>query len=337
LGLLVLLCLLSASWSEAPEFTVRRSVLLASSLLFGFHGYALLREEFITIVAKTILGLVLISVVAYYLLPSIGADPGFASTPMRGVFLQKNILAYNLLIGVVCYLYLWRANQSSASIIAILFFAFCIVLTESATSLAVGIVVICASILLAGIRGGGTKRLLFYTIVVGVILAAGFIAAFPDEAARLLGRDPSLSGRRPIWDVSLVYIGLSPWLGFGYEAFWYPSSLSAVDINNYFGTVIPNAHNGYIDLMLDGGIFGLGLTVVILAKLLVGAIRMLSVDRPSATLILLLLTEVLFHNAAETTFWRSGLMSVLLAYSAARLGDHRASVAGRKLEAAGRA
>jgi len=96
------------------------------------------------------------------------------------------------------------------------------------------------------------------------------------EATLLLGRKDtesvsSLTGRVPLWQQCFEYISQRPLLGHGYGAFWSANGMGRIsDMQNWLGAAIPNSHNGYIDLMLDVGLFGaclyVGALLLALAK-----------------------------------------------------------------------
>jgi exopolysaccharide production protein ExoQ len=123
-------------------------------------------------------------------------------------------------------------------------------------------------------------------------LAAGFAAAWAGVAAiwllmacgydpltdfrepLLLGRSDqadTLSGRAYIWPLVGHYIGLRPWLGYGYESFWNPAHVQLV--SDELGWGVREAHNAYLDVLLSTGLAGLAWGIVAVAAGLVAAVR----------------------------------------------------------------
>jgi exopolysaccharide production protein ExoQ len=87
------------------------------------------------------------------------------------------------------------------------------------------------------------------------------------KSAILLGRtDPydaeSLTGRIPLWIELLQYAKRSPFIGYGFNAFFTPNHV--LDISKVLGWGVPGAHSGYMELLLGVGIVGLVAYVVIL-------------------------------------------------------------------------
>ena len=72
----------------------------------------------------------------------------------------------------------------------------------------------------------------------------------------------TFTGRTFIWGFALDYWANAPWIGNGYRGFWglgqaSPKHGSEIE----FIRTIGSGHNGYIDMMLDLGVIGLGLLV----------------------------------------------------------------------------
>jgi O-antigen ligase len=70
-----------------------------------------------------------------------------------------------------------------------------------------------------------------------------------------LGKDPSLTGRTDIWDSLMRKVADRPWTGYGYGAFWgrIGDSAPADWVRKETGWVVPSAHNGWIDLLVQLG------------------------------------------------------------------------------------
>lgn len=80
-------------------------------------------------------------------------------------------------------------------------------------------------------------------------------------ALEKMGRNPTLTGRSDIWK-HITLDTVDPLVGDGFWCFWGGSGGQA--IKEAMGTRIPNAHDGYLDIYLDGGIIGLVLLFCLL-------------------------------------------------------------------------
>ena len=84
-----------------------------------------------------------------------------------------------------------------------------------------------AALLFCGISGldslwrkGGAGRM--SGVILAVFLTPLIILAVvaPDTLLEMIGKDPTLTGRTEIWTYVIKDIGMKPFLGWGYYAFW---------------------------------------------------------------------------------------------------------------------
>lgn len=149
------------------------------------------------------------------------------------------------------------------------------------------------------------RHLEAYALV--AILILGALEAGFDIKAKLiegLGRDPSLTGRKELWQ-ELLHADINPVLGEGFYSFWMGDVAQAICDNYYWH---PNqAHNGYLDTYLNGGLIGAAL----LGLLLMGGERSIKRDLVAggrlAGLRLAVLVVMLFGNWTEAMFNKMAL------------------------------
>ncbi|HTG43662.1 MAG TPA: O-antigen ligase family protein [Verrucomicrobiae bacterium] len=110
-----------------------------------------------------------------------------------------------------------------------------------------------------------------------------------------LGRDTTFTGRTEIWEELIPIAMNSPILGCGYGGFW----VKPVE------TGVNEAHNGYIDVLLEQGIVGL----LLLFHFVISVCRTSYKVLPSrfwwASFGLSFLLMSVFHNASESTFLKT--------------------------------
>jgi exopolysaccharide production protein ExoQ len=92
----------------------------------------------------------------------------------------------------------------------------------------------------------------------------------------VLGKDMTFTGRRPMWELLWeTKIKSHLWLGYGYYSFWQPwrgiSDSGLVIMPN--GYKVPNAHNGFMEILLDIGMIGLIFFLLAYLKTIATAIR----------------------------------------------------------------
>jgi O-antigen ligase len=136
-----------------------------------------------------------------------------------------------------------------------------------------------------------------------------FSQKFSAEIAPLvqaLGRTMTFTGRTDIWDhINLTTV--NPLIGAGYWNFWGGPRGYAISVA--MNTGIPNAHNGYVDLYLDGGLIVLALLLYLLVSYGRRIITSLSgnpdIDRFRRMKFAVLIAAIIY-NLCESTFARMG-------------------------------
>jgi exopolysaccharide production protein ExoQ len=103
-----------------------------------------------------------------------------------------------------------------------------------------------------------------HVLVFAVVLCGGLTVLLggQGEAAKAMGRQSDLTGRTGIWEF-LIPMGPNPIVGAGFETFWYGPRVQTVSLQY---PDLNEAHNGYIEVYLNLGLFGVGLIALILAQ-----------------------------------------------------------------------
>lgn len=109
-------------------------------------------------------------------------------------------------------------------------------------------------------------------VLVGVLVVAiPIIVHFGDTLLRMVGKDPTMTGRTRLWASLLVSILKHPLVGYGYRAFWQglsgESAYATLKLNS-LGRV-GYAENGVLELWLDLGAVG----VLLYALVFFGGVR----------------------------------------------------------------
>ena len=258
--LIIGLCALSTLWSEYPLPTIRRSVTLSSCVFFGAYCYVQFGlKGTLELMGRATIIVSIISLAAFYLMPSVGHETaqGYESA-MRGVFAQKNQMAQTMLLASTWYIYRLVDNPKSVvkPLLCLLLLYVCLFLNQSATSLVIAMIAASAGAIFWSEANWRRRMLVVYLLIVGFIFAAAF--AFIDTAQLLavLNRDPSFTGRFPLWGYSLEAALDRPWLGYGFSGFWNEDSPAVQTIWAALDWKAPSAHNGYIDILLQIGVVG---------------------------------------------------------------------------------
>ncbi|WP_353475860.1 O-antigen ligase family protein (plasmid) [Salipiger sp. H15] len=333
----------SVLWSIAPGLTLRRSVALLFSLLLSYA---------IAIRTTPAQGLRIVSVtLGLCMALSLGmmaAMPGMAISvddgALRGVFNNKNVLGWaasisSLAAGVMIYdraagqrrLGLWIFFPSLA----------CLLFSGSATGLfaaisGAGLGVFYEMLKKTRNLGRAVLVLVFLQLTALILV---FLAFFLTPLLGALGKDRTLTGRVPLWQLVDQQIAARPLLGFGYQAFWSEGNPEAWGIWGQIRWFAPHAHNGYREILLNFGVLGGVLVAILLVMILWRGALLHCRSRDSAwlwpnilmgQLLIINLTEstLLVQNHFQWSLMAVVMLWVLLASSGAR---HR-RIAAREVE-----
>jgi O-antigen ligase len=140
-----------------------------------------------------------------------------------------------------------------------------ILLSTSKTALILGFGMLGLMTFYRNFRWRGKRSVIFASLS-ALVVGSVTVGVLSNWVAIItgLGKDPTISGRTYIWEVSLDRLWDHPWLGYGRSAFWSPDSPYPRAISFYLsqGFRAPHAHNGFIDTALDVGLIGLGLLLI---------------------------------------------------------------------------
>ena len=152
------------------------------------------------------------------------------------------------------------------------------------------------------VRMGNPARMIFrYAALLACVFILEKTFDVSTVVLQALGKNKTLTGRTEIWD--MVEEANTPVLtGTGFYSFW--GTREAERIQEHFAGVMNSAHNGFLDMYLDGGLVGVVLLVVLvlgwggrsLGRMLRG-----SLFGRVAFMVWLL---GLFYNNSETAFFR---------------------------------
>jgi O-antigen ligase len=119
-----------------------------------------------------------------------------------------------------------------------------------------------------------------------------------------LGRNMTFTGRTDIWD-QINASTVNPLVGAGFWNFWGGPGGLAIELAMH--TSVPNAHCGYVDLYLDGGVIGLILLYILLSTCGMRIIRYLkrSADEDRFLRVrFAFLIIAIIYNLSETAWFR---------------------------------
>jgi len=335
---LLALIMVSATWSQFPENTLRRGLALTSCCLWGFYAIALVGLGRTLRVLGIVMMLIAAANIAVALaLPQVGLDVAPYEGALRGVFAQKNQLGSIMGLGSIFFVYaIYARKRRLTSTLMIFLIAAETWVSKSATSeICVALMLLAPAVAMVGRQGPGRKAIVCYVLIVGLLCLGGLSFYAPDQVFDLIGKDETLTGRGPIWEAAWQAVRARPLLGYGYNGFWNANAALTQDIWKSVGWNAPNGHNGYLDTVLQLGFVGLGLVMFIVWRIAASAIReWASSDRPEAFCMVLFLAYYLIQNITETDILEADSYTALLSLFLVALGLWRAEHA--RLRAAAR-
>lgn len=292
-------------WAVAPDIVFRR--LLLQVCVVGavvFSVYATDRPED---VHATLLRVVFAALVVNVL--AIGLRP---PTPLghAGIYFQKNELGlFAALAFIVCLTGVGlKGSLRAMALVGLPVALVLLVLSQSKTSLllaglvpAIGL----GSALLARLTGlpaaflGATITALLIPPVLIAVEIGGWTSG--DILQSLFG-DRTFTGRTDIWAFAWDQILQRPLVGHGFNGFWGIGENSAAthSTSDLIASIL-QAHNGYLDILLETGAVGFAIVLALFVTVALRGQRIF-VQRPGlGLLILMLLAFSAFHNLFEST------------------------------------
>jgi O-antigen ligase len=191
-----------------------------------------------------------------------------------GITLEKNTLGN---VTLMCGLFvLWnlldfwdqrtpktKAWEYAPHLLLLVMGAWLLTVAHSSTSIGCGLL---GTAILLGLRLKAVRlrlpQLEGYLIGGALVLfMVQSVVDFKSAVIEGLGRDAGLTGRSDLWK-ELLHANINPLLGEGFYSFWI-SDIAGPICDNYYWH--PNqAHNGYLDTYLNGGVLGVVLLLLVL-------------------------------------------------------------------------
>jgi len=272
---LSLLAPVSALWSQDPANSLRRGVFLVLGTLFAFYlvrrfsGQQLAQVFVMTGVFAGAIG-----IVTSIFFPQVGIDT-FNGGAWQGIFRSKNgcsqIMLFLMTPAIVITFSSSYMNLMRYLLIA--FTALFLVMSNAKTAwvLAPGYLLLMGGLSwLKKVNRRDALFLLFALFACLLLLLIGVSYLLP-LILESLGKDPTISGRIPLWVSAMASALKRPLLGYGYASFW--TGMRGESLNIFTTTRFETyqAQNGILEIWLELGAVGVIMVAITLFSALKNA------------------------------------------------------------------
>jgi exopolysaccharide production protein ExoQ len=254
----------STFWSVSPDLTVRRSIALFGTTLFGFWiGRDRTMKELQSIVTLTMWVVTVASLFFLFFIPNLGYHEGLHEGDWRGAFLHKNAFGQFMTLAALCFAF--STIRRPLHLLGLATAILMVVGSRSITAWVLAPVILIVTPLMRRALTPLRLASLGALVVVCTVISADLNW---DAVANAVGRDATLTGRIPLWMTLIEDIAARPFLGYGFGAYWLgdagasPSQWAALG----WSDSPRHAHSAFLDVLLDVGTVGLIFLIVTLCR-----------------------------------------------------------------------
>lgn len=310
----------SALWSDGLPTALIKSGLIAIAMIVAIATSSVVRRRDIITMTMVACGLfVVVGCVVALAIPSIGVETGWLlEGKWRGISGQKNgfgALAAVTLVGTAI-LYVGRQGDDGQRrwlwpMLALVFFGFCLVMSGSRGAQMMAAAGLVAALFVRLPRFGQALALILALVALVPLVPLGLLSFSSDQTTlSIFGLSFDTSSRTEIWAYGLRLLGGHELLGFGLSGFWTPARLDVFKAEN--GWVLDNFHNGYMTVLIEGGLVGIGLLLCAIGVSFFELLRRASLGGREEVFMFSLFAMIALHNMVENDFGRSTNLFFLL-------------------------
>ena len=322
--LAVMFCGISILWSIDPSITLRRSVALTMTTIFGLIIAA--RYDWNGMVQRFafVFGALAIFTLIYsFIAPERATHNEIHIGAWRGPWVEKNYLGSQMTRGLVVLMcaFAMRPDRGWCWIpLGILCFIL-VLLSTSKTALLACLAAIGLFLVLRMFRRFPVLRIpVAYFFIAGLVGLATMVTVAPEVLLELIGKDKTLTGRTDIWDALLLSIKEKPWLGYGYGVYWMDQLGPSYYVRLQLQWGIPTAHNGWIETWLSVGFVGVAAFVLLFIWTAILAFQRISRGGAETYWVILVLATYFIFSVSESSILeRNDFSWVIFVATAAKL------------------
>lgn len=270
LAIFFLWTLLSIIWSGSPDVTFKRWIQIFGSyiVIISIFVHSESAEDILKFFRIILYIYIPISFISVFTIPD--ATMSYqGESAWRGLAAHKNGFGQISLVSSLFWFFSTQNKNSKLKWIYYSMFFISIILlvgSKSSTSI-ITLLIIGLLILFINIKEkfsfGGIGKWLLYLLglffVTTVIFAAILFPSVLESFFNLTGKDPTFTGRTDLWADVLTLVSKNIIWGVGYGAFWVPNTEQLNYLYQFYIWLPQQAHNGYIDIIIETGFIGLSI------------------------------------------------------------------------------
>ncbi len=323
--LLPALAIASTAWAPEPAVALRRALAFTATVLSGVAVAAYLPGaralRFLVQAAAAAMAVSLFYVVlepAYALHQVTDGAQSVHAGQWRGVFIHRTTLGRLAALSLAMAVFGGgeALGPMAVRVGVILASCLCLVMARSGGGFASAAILMATPGVVWAFRRAAERNLvLALGLAVGAAATALLITpTLAPFVLQLLGKDLTLTGRTDFWRLMLRAAAERPWLGYGYSTGFREVVAKVVAAHSAYGFV-PNAQNGYLDVVLNLGLVGLAAA---LAVMVLTAWRAAKIAfRPGGAILpLLVVIFIIETNAVEATLISANDIFMLISVTA---------------------
>lgn len=187
--------------------------------------------------------------------------------PIQGLFGTRNMLGFVAVIALITFVIEWRSQSVAAPIAvpSIALAGFLALLSASPTVLVLAVTVGVVTAALMIVRHTPAERRTFVQWALGALVVGALVLAFAfrHPIIRWMGAGSDFSTRADLWNKILDFSAVKPFQGWGWFGPWDRGEYPFVYINYWLGDHHQTALNAFFDVLLQLGIIGLVLFLLL--------------------------------------------------------------------------
>lgn len=260
--------------------------------------------------------------------PFLGVQGNLAlGGPVQGMFGTRNMLGFVAVIAVITFVIEWRTHsvQRPVAVASIALAAMLGFLSSSPTVLVLVVAVATATLALVIVRHAPAERRSLVQWVLGILVALALTVAFAlrHQIIALLDAGSDFSVRATLWNTILDFTAVRPMQGSGWFGPWARGEYPFTYINYQLDERHQSALNAFFDVLLQLGVAGLLLFLLLGGVALIRSWLVASVRRSVVYAWTPLVLVALAVDSMFESFTLAGAGWFMLVLCALRAGQSR--------------